>query len=200
LVVTLFGTAWATAPALMLSTTPLQAALTMSVVALTTVGLILGSAALVRLAQRLPLDTSLEAVARSCAIGKRLGIGFGIVFGSEALVIALASSILSAVHQDAFILPVCVLVIGLHFLPLAALFQVWPYYVTGTLLSLVAVVTMLVIARTAQVHQTVLWDIIPATGSALVLWLTALVVLLLGRQAMLGAEHKVAGGRGEDTA
>jgi hypothetical protein len=38
---------------------------------------------------------------------------------------------------------VIVLIIGLHFVLLAWLFQVWPYYVAGTVMSLVAVSTLI---------------------------------------------------------
>jgi hypothetical protein len=191
LVVTLFGTGWAAGAAGIFSTTPGQVAVAFGTIALMAIALIIGSAGLMRLAQRLPVDTSPQGVARSRAIGKRLGIGFGIVFGSEALLIAVASSLLGALNHDGFILPVIVLIVGLHFLPLAWLFQVWPYYVSGTLLCLVAMVTLLAIPQTAMLSQTALWDLVPATGSALVLWLTALVVLLLGRRTVLAAEQKV---------
>lgn len=80
-----------------------------------------------------------------------------------------------------------VLIVSLHFIPLAWLFQVWPYYVAGVLISLVAIVTLLAIPRTTVVNSVSLWILVPATASALVLWLTALTVLLLGRQTVLAA-------------
>jgi hypothetical protein len=104
-----------------------------------------------------------------------------VVFGSEALLIALASILLSANRLDDFIVPVIALIVGLHFLPLAWLFQVRFYYATGALISLVAVVTLLAVPRTAAANGAPLWVIVPATGCAVVLWLTAAVALLLGR-------------------
>jgi hypothetical protein len=192
LVLTLLGTAWAAAPASILSTTPVATALTFCLVGVIAVGLVSGCVMLMRLAQRLPVDTSPEGVARSRAIGKRLGIGFGIVFGSEAVVIALAASILSAVRLEDYILPAIVLIVGLHFLPLAWLFQVWPYYAAGTLIRLIAIVTLTAIPRTAMVNHAALWVVVAASGSALVLWLTAFVVLLLGRQTVLLAAPRAA--------
>jgi hypothetical protein len=184
LVLTLFGAAWAVAPAGAVGSTPLTHALAYAAIGLVAIGLVLGCASLFRLAQRLLVDTSPEGVARGRAVGKRLGIGFGIVFGSEAAIIALSASLLSANQLDDYILPVIVLIIGLHFIPLAWLFQVWPYYVTGVLISLIAIVTLLAIPRTAALNYVSLWVLVPATGSALVLWLTALTVLLLGRQTV----------------
>jgi hypothetical protein len=184
LVMTLFGTAWAAAPAGILTTTSLATGLAFTIVGIVAVVLLAGCYALARSAQHISVDSSPEAAARSKAIGKRLGIGFGIVFGSEVVIIAVASSLLSATGQGAFIVPVVVLVIGLHFLPLAALFQVRPYYVTGVLLSLAAIVTLLVVPKAATVNQVEAWVVIPATCSALILWLTAVAVLALGRRAV----------------
>jgi hypothetical protein len=55
--------------------------------------------------------------------------------------------------------------------------------VTGALIALVAIITPLAIPRDATANGAPLWVIVPATGSAIVLWLTALVALLRGRQA-----------------
>jgi hypothetical protein len=183
LVLTFFGAGWAIAPALLLTTSSGATALALIVVALITVALVVGCLALLRDAQRIPVDSSPKALARGRALGRRLGIGFGVVFGSEALFIALASIILSANGLDDFIVPVIALIVGLHFLPLAWLFDVSIYYVTGALISLVAIITVLAIPRTATVNGAPLWVIVPATGSAVVLWLTAAVALLLGRRA-----------------
>jgi hypothetical protein len=183
LVLTFFGAGWAVAPAVLLTTSSGATAFALVVVALGAIALVVGCLALLRDAQRIPVDTSPEGLARGRAMGRRLGIGFGVVFGSEALLIALASIILSANGLEDFIVPVVALIVGLHFLPLAWLFDVWSYYVTGALISLVAVITMLVIPRAATANGAPLWVIVPATGSAIILWLTALVALLLGRQA-----------------
>jgi hypothetical protein len=133
------------------------------------------------------MDRSPKARARGRTIGWRMGIGFGVVFGSEALLIALASIILSANGLDDFIVPVIALIVGLHFLPLAWLFQVQVYYVTGARMSLVAVVTLPAVPQTATANGAPLWVIVPATGSAVVLWLTA-AIALLPRQAR-GGRH-----------
>jgi hypothetical protein len=96
------------------------------------------------------------------------------------------SGLLSTTHHNDFTLPVVVLVVGLQFLPLAWLFGVWQYYATGALLGLVAIASVLAILRTVMVNHMALWVAVPATHSALVLWLTAIVVLLAGRQTVQG--------------
>lgn len=182
LVLTFFGAGWAVAPALLLTTSSLATAFALIVVGLITIALVAGCLALLRDVQRLSVDSSPETRSRGRALGRRLGIGFGVVFGSEALLIALASIILSASGLDDFIVPVCALIVGLHFLPLAWLFDVWIYGVTGALISLVAIITLLAVPQTATANGAPLWVIAPATGCAVVLWLTAAVALLSGRQ------------------
>src|SRR5262249_54001317 len=97
-----------------------------------------------------------------------------------------ASSILGAVGQDVLIVPVIVLIVGLHFLPLAPVFNVPLYYVTGALLVLAALVTLVVVPKARTVHGVALWVVIPATCSALILWATAATVLAMGRNILRG--------------
>jgi hypothetical protein len=156
------------------------------VVAIVAVALLVGSYLLGRAAGKIPIDTSPEGRARGNAVGKRLGISFGVIFGSEALFIAVASSVLGAVGQDAFIVPVIVLIVGLHFLPLAPLFNVRLYYVTGALLVLASLIPVLFIPRAQTVNGVSLWIVVPATGSALILWATAVAILAMGRQIARG--------------
>jgi hypothetical protein len=52
-------------------------------------------------------------------------------FGIEIVVIFAVSNILSALGLDRLILAAIAVVVGLHFLPLAALFRVAVHYVTG---------------------------------------------------------------------
>lgn len=152
------------------------------VVAIIAVALLLGSYMLGRAATSIPVDMSPEGRARGNAIGKRLGTSFGVIFGSEALFIAIASSILGSVQQDAFIVPVIVLIVGAHFLPLAPVFNVRLYYVTGTLLILASVITLLAIPKSQTVHDVALSIVVPATCSALILWATAVAILTMGRR------------------
>jgi hypothetical protein len=71
-------------------------------------------------ALRRPKDSTAEGRAR----GKKTGMWFGIIFGLEGMIIGITSSALAATHHGELIVPIVVLVVGLHFLPLAWLFEV----------------------------------------------------------------------------
>ncbi len=74
---------------------------------------------------------------------------------------------------------------GAHFLPLAALFNVQLYYAAGALMILIPVVVMITVSATTMIGPANVWRAIPMAGSALVLWLTTIGVLLMGRAALL---------------
>ncbi len=82
-------------------------------VGLVTLGLFSMGVMLLRYARSLPKTVSPE----DAAIGKRISMWFGIVFGTEIVLIALASILLSAFQGDRFIAPVTALIVGIHFLP-----------------------------------------------------------------------------------
>jgi hypothetical protein len=58
---------------------------------------------------------------------------FTIVFGLEIAAILVAVVVLRALHFPEYILCATALIVGIHFLPLAALFESPVYYVTGLL-------------------------------------------------------------------
>jgi hypothetical protein len=62
-------------------------------------------------------------------------------------------------------------VVGLHFLPLAKLFKVPPFYVTGMVLVLVTLGSLLITVGNPRA-------IVALAGSGLCLWATAVVVLI----------------------
>jgi hypothetical protein len=69
----------------------------------------------------------------AAAKGKRAGILFGIIFGVEGGLIALSSVLLGRSGHSDWI-PVAVgIIVGVHFLPLAHVFEVPLYYWTGAL-------------------------------------------------------------------
>lgn len=180
--ITLFGALWSGAPASTLPTAGIGILLAFVIVVIIAAALLLGSFRLLQAANAIPIDASAEGRARGNAIGKRLAIWFGVIFGSEALFIAAASSILGSTGQDAFIVPIIILIVGLHFLPLAPVFNVPLYYLTGALLILASLITLIAIPQSQTVHGVALWVVVPATCSALILWATAATILAMGRQ------------------
>ena len=179
-VMTGFGTLWALAAVGILLLPAIEGLLSFVGVEFAAAVLTISCFALLRAARRLPQDISPERRAQSAAVGRGIGRRFGIIFGIEFVAIALANIICSLLNHSEFAIPLTVLIVGLHFLPLAALFRVWQYYLTGILLGLIALLTVIIVPVTMTLGQGQAWDILPALGSSLVLWLTAVSVLLMG--------------------
>lgn len=142
---------------------------------------------LIRTVRRLPREAA--PMSRQHAVeGRRYGIVFGIIFGLEGLFIGIASYVCSNIlHNENALVPVTAIIVGLHFLPLARLFQVWPYYVTGAVLTLLGLVTLLVIPTNAVLGAGYAWIGVPGIGSALTLYATGLVAWFIGRDVAYGA-------------
>jgi len=116
---------------------------------------------------------------------------FGIIFSLEGLLIAIADFIcVSTNHLNLFV-PVMALIVGAHFFPLASLFQVPIYYITGTLLCLLATIIMLTFPVKIIIsdHQIMAWWVSLGFGSALILWGTGVIVCLKGFRLLSIAQH-----------
>ncbi|MFJ6208663.1 hypothetical protein [Lysinibacillus sp. NPDC092081] len=117
---------------------------------------------------------------------KRKNIWFGIIFGLEGVLIAAASAICGSTnHLDLFI-PVMALIVGAHFFPLAHLFQVKIYYITGSLLCLISAITLftLPVKVTWGNYQIMVWWTFLGFSSALILWGTGVAVWITGRRLL----------------
>jgi hypothetical protein len=155
---------------------------TIFLVGLVTAGFLSIVSILLKYARSLPKTVSPE----DKAMGKRIGIWFGIVFGLEFVLIALASILLSTFQLDRFIAPVIALIVGLHFLPLARLFRISTYYVTGVLLSTLALIAIvaLIVGLTIAGPSPYNWSLVVGIGVTLILWLTGCSVARFGLRVM----------------
>ena len=119
-------------------------------------------------ASRLP---QVRDPALAAARGRRMGIAFGIIFTVEAALIAASAIALDSVGRSLLIPVAVAFIVGLHFLPLAWVFRLPLYYVTGLLCVACALASLLVSSETARLL---------ALGLAmgLVLWASAVVVLV----------------------
>jgi uncharacterized membrane protein (DUF485 family) len=83
------------------------------------------------------------------AKGRIIGKWYGILFGSEGAVIALVCTVLAATGHGNFILPSVALVVGLHFYPMAKLFDRTIDYYIASWTCLIAITAIYLVARGA---------------------------------------------------
>jgi hypothetical protein len=104
---------------------------------------------------------------------RRLGRAFGLIAGMEGLVITGVTLACVFWHHTAFIVPLDLTIVGLHFLPLAKLFSVPRYYITGCLFCIVPIATMLLVPRDQRIGNALSWIVLPSVGCAMVAFGTA---------------------------
>jgi hypothetical protein len=159
-ILTLFGSAWCI---IALVTWPARPAWSLPVACLTSLALL--SACVWRLSALRNIPSIDDPIA--AAKGKRAGILFGIIFGAEGLLIGLCSAVLGHLHRTEWIPLAIAVIVGLHFLPLAHVFEVPTYYWTGALI----VLAMLPCALIRNPDSRILCA---SLSMAAILWLTAL--------------------------
>lgn len=142
---------------------------------------------LIRSSQGLSSDSNKSGMQRS----RRIGMWFNIIFGLEFILIAVAGAICGSINHFEYFFPVMALIVGAHFLPLAYLFKVNAYYVTGVLLCLLAIVTMLFIPVNVHLwnHEILAWWLFTGFGSSLILWVTCVMIWLTGRRMLRLAKN-----------
>ncbi|MEZ4863704.1 MAG: hypothetical protein R3C14_20450 [Caldilineaceae bacterium] len=130
--------------------------------------LLVGGIALLLASRRLPAPTTPAAIQER----RRRRQWFPIIFAAEFILIAIAGLVCRALNRLDLFLPLIMLIVGLHFFPLAALFHVKNYYVVGALLCLVAILTLLVVPEMFRLseHQIVLWQVVLGFCGAIILW------------------------------
>jgi hypothetical protein len=121
----------------------------------------------------------------AAAKGKRIGILFGIVFGAESGLIWLCATLLTYLGLSSWIEIAVAIIVGLHFIPLARVFQAPVYYWTGVLC--VAGMLGCSLIRAADTR-----GLCAGLTMAAVFWLTAVVLLLQARtQALEDGQRKL---------
>jgi hypothetical protein len=130
----------------------------------------------------LPAHSSLE----ESTYWRNGGKWFGLIFASEAALIAIASIALGNTGHDALIPPIIALIVGLHFLLLAPLFRLPLYNVTGLAMSAQAFVCIIaVIAGWRPAGDSLsFWSSVVGLGSTALLWATAMTLLLNGNRLL----------------
>jgi hypothetical protein len=99
--------------------------------------------------------------------GRRRARMFNLVNAAQWSVIVVVALVLSQTGHATLILPAAILIIGLHFLPLARLFAYPPHYLTGAAMMVLACVYPLMAPEGPESD-------VGALGAGLILWLSAL--------------------------
>jgi uncharacterized membrane protein len=131
-------------------------------------------------ARGLSRDDSPQAKARRKYLSRR----FNLVFGLEGVAIALAVVVLGRYALESLIPAVVTIIVGIHFFPLAKLFGVRAYYVTGAALCAIAVVAFLLAPASRLAFV--------GLGCAAALFATAAYVLSLVGEATQAGEWRSA--------
>ncbi len=175
-----FGTLWAYTGIMGLQGWGVRLLLVVAV----TIGMVLfiGGVSLMRASRELTNQVSKADLRR----GKRTRFWFNIIFATEGLAIAITIAVSNATNHSELIPVVIAIIVGAHFLPLASLFQVRLYYFTGTLLCLLAIITLLFVPEKVTLggHQINAFMSVVGFGSALILWGTGVAIWLMGRRLL----------------
>ena len=114
----------------------------------------------------------------------RVGRGFWLAFGAETAAISLIVAVALLLHCPHWIPPFVALAVGLHFFPLATLFQRPLYYVTGAALCLVCLGTIFFMPPQWGMRHMQGWQLSAGLGAGVVLWLSALAMLIQSAQGL----------------
>ncbi|HEX7065111.1 MAG TPA: hypothetical protein VF199_08620 [Bacillales bacterium] len=111
---------------------------------------------------------------------------FGIISALEFILIGAAGAISGATGHFDWFCPVTALIVGIHFFPLAYLFQVKTHYITGLLLCLLSIITMLFVPVTITLgnQEIIAWWSIVGFGSALILWVSSAIIWFSTRKLL----------------
>jgi hypothetical protein len=140
-------------------------------VGVVTLGLAAAGAGILRQAKSLPDSLS----AQEAEQGGRISTYFGVVFGVEFALIAVVAIWLSRIHAYPMIPAAVALIVGIHFFPLARLFGVPGYWITGALLCALALAAIAGLSLSLPLDgaSPYHWSLFVGIGATLVLWLTA---------------------------
>jgi hypothetical protein len=138
----------------------------------------------IRAALNLPVSMAPKSPEEQ-SIGRR----FARVFGVEILAFAVVNPIVGATGKYELMPALNLIIVGIHFFPLARIFRVPRYNITGFLFCVIPVVTLLAIPREFEIGHVLAWYVVPSLGCGLAATLTAAASLREAWQYMLN--HRV---------
>jgi hypothetical protein len=103
---------------------------------------------------------------------------------AEVIAIMVVNGICAVTQHLELLVPLDLLIVGIHFVPLARIFRVPRYYTMGGLFCLITVLTLVLVPVHAQVGAAAAWFVIPTFGCSAVAWATAAFNLREVRQSI----------------
>jgi hypothetical protein len=125
--------------------------------------LIVRGVAVIRTARRLPIGRSPRTPAQR-AIGRR----FAWIVGAEIAAFATVNPILASMGHVVVLPAVNLGIVGIHFLPLARLFDVPRYYALGLIFCAIPAVTLLWVPADRLIGSALAWFVVPPFACAIV--------------------------------
>ena len=98
---------------------------------------------------------------------------FAWVGAAEVIGIMVVNGICAVTQHLELLVPLDLMIVGIHFLPLARIFRVPRYYLLGALFALVPVLTIVLVPVHAQVGAADAWFVIPTFGCSAAAWATS---------------------------
>ncbi len=125
------------------------------------------------LAKKLPADKSEEAKKRKHYIRK----WFLIILGIEIAGLNIAPVILLKLNCFQYIVPVDILIVALHFLPLGRIFNMPAYYFLGIILSLIDLLTMFFVPVSLKTGNLPALIAIPSLSFIFLNWIVVVYII-----------------------
>lgn len=149
-----------------------QARLVAAAVLLLAIALVALSVGIIRKSRRLPKP---ERRGQKRTMGRWLW--FYAFVAIEIAALAAVNIIIAVTKHFELFVPLDLIIVGLHFLPLARLFRVRRYYMLGVLFCLIPGLTLLLLPHGSHLGRGLAVDVVPALGCGLVAALTAVAGL-----------------------
>ncbi|MCX6285767.1 MAG: hypothetical protein NTY96_01460 [Bacteroidetes bacterium] len=144
-----------------------------TLILLITVVLLTWSINMLFLAKKLPDEKSDEGTKRNRYIKK----WFLIIFILEIAGLNIATVTLLKLHFFQYIVPVDILIVALHFLPLGRIFVMPSYYFLGIVVSLITILTMFFIPVSLQIGNLIAIIAIPSLSFIFLNWIIIVYIL-----------------------
>ncbi len=168
LVITLLGSGWSAIALVFNQRVRTIGLIVLVVLTLALLGFI-GQKMMTLLQHKTQFQSNPADEAQNSMIGRSIGIRFGIIFALEIVIIMIAAPLLANAGYANWIPLVVILVVGLHFLPLAHVFQISTYTMTGIAMVVVALLSLFIASQDTRLF-------LSSLSVTLILWLTAIIV------------------------